>query len=660
VDVSFGTIWEAIARELPDAVAISEPGRDYSYAEWEERSARLAAALAAAGVGPGDKVACYLYNSAAYLETVFAAFKLGAVPVNVNYRYTSDELSALLADADAAALVFGAGLAGNVAHAARGRGFPPLRLLVRAGSVPPGGEPGPDAPGLGELLAAHPPRPPAPRPGSDELFMYTGGTTGLPKGVIWRLADLLHSMRVSVFQRLGVTEVPGTVEEAVAIAVRARSDGRSPVTMPVVPLMHATGLFNSMGCLLAGGRVVTTRPGGLDPRHVWERVASQRVSTLVVAGSAVCQPLVDELVAAERAGRPHDLSSLDSIVSSGTAFSDRLKRALHERASVTITDAIASSEGGPFAFAVTSSAGDLPSRFFPAAATRVLAADEPVAAGGGQVGVLAFSGPIPLGYYKDTAKTTATFRTVDGVRYTMPGDLAMVEPDGAIRFLGRGSGVINTGGEKVHPQEVEDALLAHPDVTDACVVGVPDETWGERVMAVVATASASLTAGELRDAVRGGLAGYKVPRGIVLLPSLPRTPTGKLELAEVRRIAGGAPEGRGALGRLGPAHAGSAVETDSRPVSSGVSSSVAAGRISASCSVVRALAIGAATCGRVSSHASATAATGAWCAAATWSSASSAAAPPLARYSRARWARGDSTSAPPGRYFPVRNPMASP
>ena len=550
MDVSFGTIWEAIARELPDAVAISEPERDYSYAEFEERSARLAAALAAAGVGPGDKVACYLYNSAAYLETVFAAFKLGAVPVNVNYRYTSDELSALLADADAAALVFGAELAGNVAHAARGPGFPPLRLLVRAGSVPAGGvpaggEPGPDVPGLEELLAAHPPRPAAHRPGSDELFMYTGGTTGLPKGVIWRLADLLHSMRVSVFQRLGVTEVPGTLEEAVAVAVRARSEGRSPVTMPVVPLMHATGLFNSMGCLLAGGRVVTARRGGLDPRHVWERVASQRVRTLVVAGNAVCQPLVDELVAAERAGRPHDLSSLDSITSSGTAFSDRLKRALHERASVTITDAIASSEGGPFAFAVTSSADDLPSRFFPAAATRVLAADEPVAAGGGRVGVLAFSGPIPLGYYKDTAKTTATFRTVDGVRYTMPGDLAMVEQDGAIRFLGRGSGVINTGGEKVHPQEVEDALLAHPDVTDACVVGIPDETWGERVMAVVATTSTSLTAGELRDAVRDRLAGYKVPRGIVLLTSLPRTPAGKLELAEVRRIASAAPDGHG-------------------------------------------------------------------------------------------------------------------
>jgi acyl-CoA synthetase (AMP-forming)/AMP-acid ligase II len=535
VDVSFGTVWEAFAREQPDAVAISEPGKDHSYAEFEERSARLAAALADAGVGPGDKVACYLYNGAAYLQTVFAAFKLGAVPVNVNYRYTSEELSALLADADAAAMVFSGELAGNVTDVVRRR--PSLRLLVRAGAAPGAGAAGPDAAELGELLAAHPPRPARPRPGSDELFMYTGGTTGKPKGVIWRLSDLMHSMEVSVFQRLGVTRLPGTLDEAVRVAAAARSAGRSPVMMPAVPLMHATGLFNSMGALLAGGRVVTARPGRLDPRHVWETVAAQRVRTLVVAGNAVCQPLVDELAAAERAGRPHDLSSLDSVVSSGTVLSDRLKRALHERATITITDAIASSEGGPFAYAVTSSVDDLPARFFPAAPTKVLAGDRPVIPGSGQVGMLAFGGPIPLGYYKDSAKTTATFRTVDGVRYTMPGDLAVVEEDGAIRFLGRGAGVINTGGEKVHPQEVEDALLAHPDVTDASVVGVPDETWGERVMAVVATASTSLTAAELRDAVRSRLAGYKVPRRIVLLPSLPRTPAGKLELAQVRRIA---------------------------------------------------------------------------------------------------------------------------
>ena len=341
-----------------------------------------------------------------------------------------------------------------------------------------------------------------------------------------------------LFAQLGAAGMPATPEEAARIIARGRANEQTPVLMSAVPLMHATGLFNSMGALVAGGRVVLARRGRLDPRHVWDTVAGQRVRTLVVAGNAVCQPLVDELIAAERAGRPHDLSSLEAIVSSGTAMSDKLKRALHERASVTITDALAASEGGPFASAVTSSVDDLPARFYPAPATRVFTPDGmPVVPGSGQIGVLAFSGTIPTGYYKDAGKSTITFRIIDGVRYTIPGDLVQVEADGAIRFLGRGSGVINTGGEKVHPQEVEDALLSHPDVTDAAVVGVPDETWGERVVAVVATANGSLTETELREMVRDRLAGYKVPRGIVLLPQLPRTPTGKLEISQVKRIA---------------------------------------------------------------------------------------------------------------------------
>jgi 3-oxocholest-4-en-26-oate---CoA ligase len=558
VDVSFGTIWEAIARELPDTVAISEPARDFTFAEFNDRAARLAAALETAGVGPGDKVACYLYNGAAYLETVFAAFKLGAVPVNANYRYTRHELTALLADADAAALVFSGDLTANVVHAAST--LPSLRLLVRAGPSPDtarAGEtpacgtaaaavPDPvrDAPALAALYAATAPRPAVPRPGTDQLFMYTGGTTGKPKGVIWQMNQLFGSMAPGLFRRLGVAGLPGTLDELMAVVRSVHASGRGPVALSAVPLMHATGLFNGIGTLTAGGRVVMTRPGGLNPRHVWELVGAQRVRTLVVAGNAVCQPLVDELLAAEAAGRPYDLSSLESVTSSGTVLSDRVKRALHERATVTISDAVASSEGGPYLMAVTSSVADLPSRFYPTAGTQVLtAAGMPVVPGSGQVGTLAFGGSIPSGYYKDEAKTSSTFRVLGGVRYAMPGDLATVDADGAIRFLGRGAGVINTGGEKVHPQEVEDILLAQPGVTDASVVGVPDETWGERVVAVVAAAGQALTAADLQAAVRRRLAGYKVPRAIILLPALPRTPTGKLELARVRRIAaeGGAP-----------------------------------------------------------------------------------------------------------------------
>ena len=390
MDVSFGTIWEAVAKGLPDAVAISEPGRDHTYAEFEDRAARLATAFEEAGVRAGDKVACYQYNGAAYLETVFAALKLGAVPVNANYRYTAAELSSLLTDADAAAIVFSGELAANLNHAEEN--VATLRLMVRVG---PGA--GPVARELEEVLSSSPPRPAEPRPGTDQIFMYTGGTTGKPKGVIWRQADLLHSLAVPIFHPLGVDTLPSTVGEAVDIATRAHAEGRSPATMPVAPLMHATGLFNAMGALLVGGRVITTRRGGLDPKHVWQTVTAQRAGMIIVAGNAVCQPLVDELLAAERAGTPHDLSSLRSVLSSGTALSDRLKRALHERAGITVVDAIASSEGGPFAFAVTRSVDDLPARFFPVPATKVIR-DDGTEAEPGNSGVLAYSGPMPLGY----------------------------------------------------------------------------------------------------------------------------------------------------------------------------------------------------------------------------------------------------------------------
>jgi acyl-CoA synthetase (AMP-forming)/AMP-acid ligase II len=545
MDVSIGTIWEAVSRALPEAVAIAEPGRETTYREFDERASRLAAALEVAGVREGDTVACYLYNGAAYLETVFAAFKLGAVPVNANYRYTGEELSELLTDADAAALVFSGTLADRVTHAAQH--VPTLKLLVRAGDPPADGPTGPAVPELEDLLAAHAPRGPRPRPGSDRLFMYTGGTTGKPKGVMWQLSDLLRAHVVPYYHPLGVTELPASLNEAVAIAVKARHEGRAPATMPVVPLMHATGLFNTMGALMTGGRAVTARSGGLAPEHVWHMIAEQQVDTAIIAGNAVCRPLVDELLRAERAGTPHDLRSLRRMISSGTALSDPLKRALHERADVTITEAIASSEGGPFAFAITSSVADLPSRFRPVPATRVIGSDDRfLEPGSDETGVLAYCGPMPLGYYKDTDKSAKAYRTIDGVRYAIPGDLARIEADGAIRFLGRGSGVINTGGEKVHPQEVENVLLAHPAVTDCVVVGVPDETWGERVAAVVAVPpGTTVTVDELRDWVRRSLAGYKVPRSVVLTETLPRTPTGKLEIAWARKTARDAGAGDG-------------------------------------------------------------------------------------------------------------------
>jgi acyl-CoA synthetase (AMP-forming)/AMP-acid ligase II len=536
MDVGFGTIWEAVTDRLPDIPAITEPGRTFSRAEFDERASRLAAAFADAGVGPGDTVACYLYNGSAYLETVFAAFKLGAVPINANYRYTGPELASLLADADARVLVFSASLAANVGTVAEQ--VPTLKLLVRAGDD--------DAPAvagsqdLEDLLATHDPRPHRPRPGTDRLFMYTGGTTGRPKGVIWQHADLLHSLTLATYGPLDRAR-PESLEEAVEAAVDARARDLSPTTMPVVPLMHGTGLFNTIGALLVGGHIVFPPPGRLDPRQVWETVAAHAVRVIIVAGDAVSRPLVDELSRAESEGRPHDLSSLRSILSSGTALSDEVKEAFHRRTSVTITDALASSEGGPFAFAITRSVDDLPSRFMPVPATKVFGDDDAeVRPGSGEVGVLSYCGPLPLGYHKDAAKSSATFRVIDGIRWSQPGDLVEVRADGSIRFLGRGSGVINTGGEKVHPAEVEDALMSHPAVRDAVVVGVPDPTWGERVAAIVAVGTGSVTQEELIEHLRPQVAGYKIPRSIQVIDELPRTPTGKIEMAWAQRHAAAA------------------------------------------------------------------------------------------------------------------------
>jgi 3-oxocholest-4-en-26-oate---CoA ligase len=516
-----------------------------TYPQFDARAARLAAVMRRHVAGPGAAVACYLYNGPEYLETVFAAFKIGAIPVNVNFRYRAAELTDLLADAEAEVLVFADGLADAVRDAAAR--VPTLRLLVQVGPTEPAKLPG-DAPVSSYEAVQHgaEPLPHEPRPGTDRLFMYTGGTTGRPKGVIWELGELMHGLSYATYVAHD-QPIPQTLHEAVDTAVAMRTTGRTRVSLPVVPLMHGTGLFNTFGTLLTAGEVVFAGGTGLDPSRVWRTVARHRVTNLLIAGNAVARPLVDELRAAEHAGRQHDLTSLRTVISSGTIFTDDLKAELHRRATVTIYDGLAASEGGPFAFAVTAAEDDLPSRFRPTAGTLVVGPDgEPLAPGSPETGVLAFGGGLPLGYHKDPQRTATTFRTIQGRRHVVVGDCVRLEADGTLRFLGRGSGVINTGGEKVYPAEVEEALLAHPAVADAIVLAEPDQTWGERVAAVVALHpdAGNPTARDLIDWVRGRLAGYKLPRRLAVVPELPRTPTGKLELSRARELlrqAGTAP-----------------------------------------------------------------------------------------------------------------------
>jgi 3-oxocholest-4-en-26-oate---CoA ligase len=454
------------------------------------------------------------------------------VPVNVNYRYRHDELVHLLSDAGAEVIVFHSSLADRVSDV-----LPRLPGIHLAVQVDDDGSPlVAGAVALEDLVAGALPLPPRRRSGQDEVLVYTGGTTGLPKGVVWPQAALFEATAFSAYRAAG-KEPPATLEAAVTIAAELLREGSRTVSLPAVPLMHTTGLFVTIGTLLIGGTVVFSPSRSLDPAAVLRLVDEERVTQLVIAGNAVARPLADEVLRAERAGRPYDLGSLVRIASSGVAWSDDLKRFFLERRPIQLIEILGASEGGPFATSVVSALDELPSRFTPTAGTRVLGDDgADVVPGSGRVGVLAFAGPMPVGYHQDPHGTAAAYRTIDGRRHVVPGDFATVAADGTIRLLGRGAAVVNTGGEKVYPTEVETVLLGHPDVVDCVVIGVPDERWGEVVVAVVQLRR-DVDPAELRELVGARLAGYKKPRHMVVVESLRRGPNGKVELRWAREVA---------------------------------------------------------------------------------------------------------------------------
>jgi acyl-CoA synthetase (AMP-forming)/AMP-acid ligase II len=476
-------------------------------------------------------VACYLYNGPEYLETVYAAFKLGAVPVNVNYRYHGVELAELLNDSDAEVLVFPGSLARHVRDALDH--VAPLTLLVQ---IDDDGTP-PVAGALRwEQALATAPLEARERSGDNHIVMYTGGTTGRPKGVVWRHRDLFDVQRYPTYGVLG-RAYPTSVQELVDIAVDMGE--AAPRTLPITPMMHATALFSVMDTLLLGGSVVFLPRGRFDPAEVWRSVERHRVSRLIIAGNAVCTPLVDGLSRLRLAGAGPDVASLTSIHSSGMAWTDDVKRALLEHLPTQLLDILGASEGGPFAYAVVNNVDELPSRFRLAAGAAVLDDNlEPVEPGSGRVGLLAYAGGMPLGYYKDPEKTATTFRDIRGTRYVMPGDYVSVAGDGGIELLGRGSGVINTGGEKVYPAEVEGVLFTHPAVADCVIVGTPDPRWGEAVTALVVPNRASrVTELDLIEHVGARLAGYKKPKAVLFVNSLSRSPSGKLNMRMIRQRA---------------------------------------------------------------------------------------------------------------------------
>jgi 3-oxocholest-4-en-26-oate---CoA ligase len=528
VEYNLADLWEAVVDAVPDREALICGERRLSFAAAEDRMNRLAHVLRERGVGPGDHVALYLYNGTEYLEAMVAAFKIRAVPVNVNYRYVEDELRYLLADSDARAVVFDREFAPKL-EAIRGD----LPLLTTFLAVDD--DSGADLTALGALdyetaLASAPPgRNFEPRSADDLYILYTGGTTGMPKGVMWRHEDIFFG----AFGGGGITNPISAPEE---ISDRARSG----ITrcLPACPFMHGTAHWMAFMTLYEGGAVVISPERSMDPVHIWELVARERVNFLVIVGDAMGRPLVE---AVDRLDPSVDLSGLVLLLSGGAILSPSVKRALAQKLpSTAVIDGFGSSEAGGQGQMVTSADGEAPSqpRFRVAPDTTVLTADfRPAEVG--VVGKLARRGHIPIGYYQDAVKSAQTFPVVDGVRWSVPGDDARIETDGTITVLGRGSVSINTGGEKVYPEEVEGALKSHPDVFDVVVVGVPDERWGERVVAVVQLreGAAEPPLEELDDHARKHIAGYKVARDAVFVDHVLRSPSGKPDYRWGKQIA---------------------------------------------------------------------------------------------------------------------------
>ncbi len=518
---NFGDMLEAIEPALPpDAPAFVHGTRRISWGETAKRTANLARALIARGAKSRDKVAFYMHNRPEYCETLAACFKARLTHVNVNYRYKPDEVFYILDNSDAQTVVYGAEFR-HVIEEIR----PRLTKVETFVEVAQAGATAPFAVDF-ETLAREGDGAPLKleRSPQDEFFIYTGGTTGMPKGVIWSHDDLRETSLISA-RKLG--PVPETLD---ALVAGVKLMGPGPRLLPACPLMHGTGLLMALSAMMSGGCVITLAHPSFSAPELWETTQASKAMSLVIVGDAFAKPMLAALD--EQPGR-YDTSSVVGIVSSGVMWSKEVKQGLLKHMpQAVMLDSFGSSEAIGFGSSMMTIAGEVQTAKFQIS-DRCKVFDEQgraVAPGSGVPGIIAMPQPIPLGYYKDAKKTAETFKTIDGVRYSMPGDWCTVEKDGTLTLLGRGSACINTAGEKVYPEEVEETLKRHPAIDDALVVGVPDDKWGQAVTAVVTLAPREdFDEADVKAHVHRRLAGYKAPKHVLIAGVPLRAPNGKAD-----------------------------------------------------------------------------------------------------------------------------------
>ena len=513
-------LWEVVAEMLPGAPAFMQGERIVSWAETDARADGVARWLVGAGLGRQDKVAQYLYNCPEYLESVFAAWKAGLVPVNTNYRYRDAELVYLWDNADVSAVVFHGTFSPTIEHL-RDR-VPGVRAWLwvddGAGGCPEWAIPYETA----AATAGGRPVMPWERTGDDLYLLYTGGTTGSPKGVMWRSEDLFL-----IGNRTAKVRFPPGADR---VTVASMLDRPGPRHLVACPLMHGLGSLTAFQALASGGSVAVLAGRSFDVVEMLDTCQHRRINSVAIVGDAIAKPMLEAI---EAEPDRWDLSSLKVLSSSGAMWSASVKEGLvRHLPGALLVDSLGSSEAiGVAASIASSDRTTTTARFTLGDDTRVLGADGSwVVAGSGEQGLVARRGPTSIGYYKDDTKTASTYRVIDGERWSIPGDFATVEADGTLTLLGRGSNCINTGGEKVYPEEVEEALKEHPAVRDAVVVGVPHDRLGEAVSAAVELEPGSAFDEQALVAhVRSKLASYKAPRSILPVSSVGRSATGKLD-----------------------------------------------------------------------------------------------------------------------------------
>jgi acyl-CoA synthetase (AMP-forming)/AMP-acid ligase II len=530
---NYGSMWRGIAEADPTRPAQIFGDVTHTWGDFLSRSNALAADMQSAGLGHQSKVAHYLYNAPEYLETTFASFLGGFVPVNTNYRYGPEEILYLFDNSDAEAVVFHAVFV-TLIEEVRAR-LPQVKrwycVADESGVATPKW-----AVDYNEVVSSSvAPVVPAVALNSDDmLFLYTGGTTGMPKGVMWRQEDLIQVLGRGGNALLGVAPAE-TVEEVVSRIVPGQSGTR---TLVACPLMHGTGQFSAFISLAMGGCIVTMPNRNFDPAKLWDTTQELKVNTIAIVGQAFAGPMLEVLDA--NPGK-WDLSSLIQMGSSGVMWSQENKEGLlNHIPQMYITDSFGSSEAVGMGASVSAKGAPVKTAQFALGPNCVIFTEDGkrVEAGSGERGLVAVGGAIPVGYYKDEVKSAQTFRMFEGRRWTVPGDWAEVNTDGTLHLLGRGSVCINTGGEKVFPEEVEEVLKTHGTVRDAVAVGIPDTRFGESICAVVEAEPGQMpTLEDLSGHVRSRLAAYKAPRNVVVVPTIGRAPNGKVDYKRLKQHA---------------------------------------------------------------------------------------------------------------------------